>query len=90
MEFKSLVMSLEPEAVLRRALEYEMIPHEILPQSIPSSAVSILQQLNESPDEMLKLHSLSSNDENHENTKKTLEPKSQLSKDPRDKSCLVM
>ena len=83
MEFKSLVMALEPD-ILLNALEYQMIPHTIPSQSIPHS---ILKQLDESPEGILEFHSLSSIDEEKQTTKETPQTKIQ---DSKDKSCLIM
>jgi hypothetical protein len=52
MDFKSLVLSLPAVQVVQRALDYQMIPHENI------SSLSILQQLDEVPDDLLRIHSI--------------------------------
>lgn len=62
MEFKSLVMSLSPHEIVMDALEYQLIPHKI--ENLPSFT-SVLQLLNESPEHILAIHSLTPSEENN-------------------------
>jgi hypothetical protein len=79
MEFKPLVMSLTPHEILTNALDYQMIPHESL-----SPSINFLQQLNESPEEILELHSLALHDDKDTETKTLKE-----NQNPKNKNCSI-